>query len=48
MSEIIVGVDASTRSLDAVAFAQRVADATGAALTLASSFPSAAKGAQVS
>jgi nucleotide-binding universal stress UspA family protein len=39
MTQIIVGVDESARSEDAVAFAQRIADATGAGLTLASAYP---------
>ena len=39
MSEIIVGVDDSAGAQDAVAFATRVAEATGAAIRLASVFP---------
>jgi nucleotide-binding universal stress UspA family protein len=39
MNEIIVGVDETARSEDAVAFAQRIADATGARITLASAYP---------
>lgn len=39
MPEIIVGIDASPGSEDALAFARRLAGATGAALRLASAYP---------
>jgi nucleotide-binding universal stress UspA family protein len=39
MTEIVVGIDDSTGAQDALAFATRVAEATGASLRLASVFP---------
>jgi nucleotide-binding universal stress UspA family protein len=39
MSSILVGVDASDRSLDAIAFAREVAVASGAAVVIANVFP---------
>ena len=39
MSEIIVGADGSVRAEDAIAFARRLAGATGATVTLAGAFP---------
>jgi nucleotide-binding universal stress UspA family protein len=48
MSKIIVGVDASERSLDAVAFARDVARATGGQVLLAAAYPYAPVPARVS
>ena len=39
MSEIVVGIDDSASAEDALAFARRLADATGARLQLASAYP---------
>ena len=39
MTRIIVGAEASTRSEDAVAFARRIAEASGAQITLAGVYP---------
>ena len=39
MSEILVGIDDSAGAEDALAFARRLADATGARLQLASAYP---------
>lgn len=39
MSTILIGVDASERSEDAVAFARRLADASGAHLVIANAYP---------
>ena len=39
MSEIVVGIDDSAGAQDALAFATRVAQATGASLRLVSAFP---------
>ena len=39
MSEIVVGIDDSAGAQDALAFARRLADATGARLQLASAYP---------
>ena len=39
MSEIVVGIDDSAGAQDALAFAARVAESTGAALRLVSAFP---------
>src|SRR6478752_644611 len=39
MSTILVGVDASDRSRDAIAFARQIASASGATLVLANVFP---------
>jgi nucleotide-binding universal stress UspA family protein len=48
MSKIIVGIDASERSLDAAAFARDVAVATGAEVWLVAAYPYAAVPARVS
>ena len=39
MSTILIGVDASERSEDAIAFARQLADASGAHLVLANAYP---------
>ncbi len=39
MSTILIGVDATERSEDALAFGRRLADATGATVVVASAFP---------
>ena len=39
MSEIVVGIDDTAGAEDALAFARRLADATGARLQLASAYP---------
>lgn len=39
MSTILIGVDASERSEDAIAFARQLADATGAQLVIANAYP---------
>ena len=39
MSKILIGVDASERSADAVAFGRRIADATGAAILVENAYP---------
>ena len=39
MSTILIGVDATERSEDAIAFGSRLADAAGATVVIASAFP---------